>query len=196
MSDDTRLRLLDAYGIRNKDARPDWVSDTLCRAEVPFGAIILWSGSEIPSGWALCDGTNGTPDLRDRFVVGAGSTYSVGDTGGSFTTDGHTLTEAEMPSHAHAVNYDDSGGGGLTVQTTVGDTKPPDSNSYLAGYTDVSAVGATPPMYTNSTGNEQTVKGVDGFDITKFSMASAGSDQPHAHSFEPPYYALAYIMKV
>src|SRR3990172_3920103 len=51
---------------------------------IPSGGIILWSGpaDQIPSGWALCDGANGTPDLRDRFVVGAGGGYEIGATGG------------------------------------------------------------------------------------------------------------------
>ena len=51
---------------------------------VPSGAIIMWSGSigSIPAGYYICDGNNGTPDLRDRFVVGAGNTYAVGNTGG------------------------------------------------------------------------------------------------------------------
>ncbi len=54
-------------------------------AGVEAGVIVMWSGSSatIPSGWALCDGTNGTPDLRDRFVVGAESSYEVGATGGA-----------------------------------------------------------------------------------------------------------------
>lgn len=58
---------------------------------------MIWSGAEvdIPTGWHLCDGTNGTPDLRDRFIIGAGSTYAPGVTGGNslhshpFTSDGH-----------------------------------------------------------------------------------------------------------
>ena len=51
---------------------------------IPSGSIIMWSGSigSIPSGYYICDGTNGTPDLRDRFVVGSGNTYAVGNTGG------------------------------------------------------------------------------------------------------------------
>jgi len=65
---------------------------------LPKGIITLWYGSiaSIPAGFVLCDGTNDTPDLRDRFIVGAGSTYSVNDTGGgvqhshTFTGDGHT----------------------------------------------------------------------------------------------------------
>ena len=68
---------------------------------VPKGAIIIWSGSvnNIPSGWVLCDGTNGTPNLTDRFVLGAGSNYSVGSTGGEKE---HTLTIEEMPGHSHS----------------------------------------------------------------------------------------------
>lgn len=55
---------------------------------VPNGAIIMWSGTvaTIPNGFLLCDGTNGTPDLRNRFVIGAGDTYAVGATGGSSAT--------------------------------------------------------------------------------------------------------------
>lgn len=64
------------------------------------GIISLWSGSivSIPDGWSLCDGSAGTPDLRDRFIVGAGTTFTPADTGGSsahthtFTGDGHTHT--------------------------------------------------------------------------------------------------------
>jgi microcystin-dependent protein len=68
--------------------------------DVPQGVIVMWSGAinQIPAGWAICDGNNGTPDLRDRFVVGAGGGYVPRQTGGEAT---HTLIEAEMPSHKH-----------------------------------------------------------------------------------------------
>lgn len=67
---------------------------------VPSGIIAMWSGleSEIPTGWNLCDGLNGTPNLTDRFIVGAGTAYTIGDTGGA---DSVALAEAELPSHSH-----------------------------------------------------------------------------------------------
>lgn len=70
------------------------------QSDFPVGGIIIWSGSEsnIPNNWHLCDGTNGTPDLRNQFVVGAGDTYNVGNTGGESE---HTLTIDEMPAHNH-----------------------------------------------------------------------------------------------
>ena len=77
---------------------------------VPTGAIIMWSGSttNIPNGWTLCDGndprssSSSVPDLRNRFITGAGDEYSVGDTGGEKE---HQLTVNEMPTHNH--NYYD-----------------------------------------------------------------------------------------
>lgn len=81
--------------------------------EVPAGIISIWSGAivDIPAGWIICDGNGGSPDLRDNFVVGAGSTYAVGATGGSvnhnhpFTGDGHTHNIALSDSIAEAVGY-------------------------------------------------------------------------------------------
>jgi hypothetical protein len=65
---------------------------------IPSGGIIIWSGASnaIPTGWYLCNGSNNTPDLRNRFVVGAGSTYAVGATGGS--------ADAIVVSHTHSVS--------------------------------------------------------------------------------------------
>lgn len=87
------------------------------------GMIMLWSGSivSIPTGWLICDGTNSTPDLRDRFVVGAGTTYAVNATGGS--------ANAVVPSHTHTATdsghthgYNESNGGGLSFDGPGGGT--------------------------------------------------------------------------
>lgn len=76
-------------------------------AAMPSGIIVMWNGSiaSIPSGFYLCNGSNGTSDLRDKFIVGAGSTYAVDATGGEAT---HALTEAELAVHKHTVAYHES----------------------------------------------------------------------------------------
>ena len=95
------------------------------------GMILLWSGAEtaIPSGWNLCDGNNSTPDLTDKFVVGAGSTYAVNATGGEAT---HTLTEAEMPAHTHTYTKP-SGSLGVTPQATSASRPPASDNTGSTG---------------------------------------------------------------
>jgi len=90
--------------------------------------IVMWSGSivSIPAGWVLCDGTNGTPDLRDKFIVGAGGTYNPGDTGGAAT---HTH-EFTLPNHTHSlpvgndVQYG-TGADDTTLPATVSGTSDP-----------------------------------------------------------------------
>ena len=143
-------------------------------ATVPSGLISMWSGSigSIPSGWVICDGTNATPDLRDRFIVGAGSTYSVAATGGS--------TDAIVVSHTHNGNtggqntqhYHGAGAGGAFIVANGG------SGSFGGGgsaqnqtNTDVNNTDHYHPFTTNSTGTSGTNANL------------------------PPYYALAYIMK-
>lgn len=85
--------------------------------DLPVGTIVPWSGSigSIPAAWSLCDGTNGTPDLRDRFMVGAGDTYTPGDTGGSSTHD-HPFT-ANPHGHTLVAGTDISGLAGRSSST-------------------------------------------------------------------------------
>jgi hypothetical protein len=90
---------------------------TKIQTGVPSGVIVMWSGAinNIPNGWVLCDGSDGTPDLTDRFIVGAGNQYSVGDIGGE---EEHQLTVDEMPSHTHdeqiqGINTDNADSGSL-----------------------------------------------------------------------------------
>ena len=138
---------------------------------IPSGAIILWSGSiaSIPSGWLLCNGASGTPDLRDRFVVGAGSTYAVGATGGS--------ADATLVSHSH------------TATSSVSD--PGHQHTYQLSSDGTSAVNAaqngSPVLGNGTTGTSTT-----GISVST-SINTVGSSATNANL--PPYYALAYIMK-
>lgn len=76
----------------------------------------MWSGStnEIPQGWLLCDGTNGTPDLRDRFVLGTANDAEIGDTGGNNSI---TLDVPQLPSHSHGGVTDIDGSHNHTATT-------------------------------------------------------------------------------
>ena len=117
---------------------------------VPTGLIAIWSGATnaIPSGWLICDGTNSTPDLRDKFIVGAGSTYSPGNTGGSTTTGSHTLTIAELAAHTHTYaghsstkgTGDDNGPRALTIEATRTSDSTGSSSAHTHG-------GVLPPYY-------------------------------------------------
>jgi hypothetical protein len=138
---------------------------------VPSGCIILWSGSSgsIPASYYLCDGNNGTPDLRNRFVVGAGDTFSVNQTGGSadaiVVTHTHTATSVVTdPGHLHTqTEYNqpgigNAGGGGARVNSLTANT------------------GSATTGITVATTN-----------------ANAGTSGTNANL--PPYFALCYIMK-
>lgn len=101
---------------------------------LPTGIICLWYGAivSIPTGWKLCDGNNGTPDLRNRFVVGAGDSYPVDDTGGTadhshlFTGNGHQHTIGAGAAIAAGANYSAIvNTGSATGQTGTSNNRPP-----------------------------------------------------------------------
>jgi hypothetical protein len=156
---------------------------------IPFGGIVIWysSISSIPTGWALCDGrtVNGwrTPNLMDKFIVGAGSTYSVGQVGGSLTdTNTITISSQNMPAHRHRMTIaapDDSNGlGGYGYNTNI---------QYLGSPHELEQKG--PPD-----GTRTGYWNVD----TGLNTDSSGSAQPITivTNTVPPYYALCFIMRV
>ena len=150
----------------------------------PAGGIILWSGStaSIPSGWVLCNGSNSTPDLRDRFVVGAGSSYAVNATGGASSV---TLATNQIPAHNHSASSSSS--------TTINDSGHSHSISALrpseSGNTISTSTGGT--AVTASTNSATT--GITASTSTSTSIGNTGGGGSHEN--RPPYYALAYIMK-
>jgi hypothetical protein len=140
---------------------------TAVAAMVPAGMIMIWSGSvgSIPSGWVLCNGSNSTPDLRDKFVIGAGSTYAVGSTGGS--------KDAVVVSHTHTATVTDPGHS---------HTITPSSTGYN------SAISSGPPQATLDGSSTSTA--TTGITVSNSTTGVSGNN-----ANLPPYYALCYIMK-
>ncbi len=153
---------------------------------LPRGAIIMWSGSAIPAGWALCDGglytpmdgsaPFNTPNLLDKFIVGAGGSYTVTSFGGAATHFHNVdpplfMTDNTQGTHAHSGTTD--GGTGRIEKTT-------------------------------------TCCGLDwvATDVHTHTFTTAATQGAHSHTFDlpvitsssssslPPYFALAYIMKL
>ncbi len=136
---------------------------------IPSGLIIAWNGSSfsVPSGWLICDGTNGTPDLRSRFIVGAGqgtglTNYIVGEEGGN---ENITLSINQIPNHTHQLPLDNAcfENGGCDARTTI-------------NFSGSANPGASSPPPN-----------------APYNITNAGGGQPHEN--RPPYYSLFFIMK-
>lgn len=138
---------------------------------VPQGVIVMWSGAivDIPSGWYLCDGTNGTPDLTDKFIIGAGGTLAVDATGANAIADveAKSIAVANLPSHRHTI--------GSSVRHW--------------GHVD----SITIPVAAGTDYNGAQGDGQDGLHDHGGNTGYVGSGT--ALDVSPPYYALAFIMK-
>ena len=192
---------------------------------IPSGFIGLWSGASnaIPSGWYLCDGNNSTPDLRDKFIIGAGNSYAVDATGGS--------KDAVVISHSHTINNHTHSFSGNTGNQSANHT-----HSFSGSGSSSHSHGISPVTHFDSHNNNQrkiqsgrnnsnTNYGISNDFTTNSANVSisisgntGGISANHAHSFSgstgnpsdrgtdtqgvsgtdknlPPYYALCYIMK-
>jgi len=147
---------------------------------MPLHGIIMWSGSQtdLPKGWALCNGEDGTPDLRNRFIVGAGDEYTIGDTGGVAQV---TLTTAQIPNHTHQIHD------GYYVERK--NTK--NDSSY--------------DIFPEGGGQEDAGKSVTGSDGTdadntqiyyRSQTTEISTEGGGAHENLPPYYALCFIIRI
>ena len=184
------------------------------------GMIILWSGNtgNIPTGFVLCDGNNGTPNLTDRFVVGAGAAYSPGATGGSSSV---TLSTSQLPSHNHSFSGSSSHSHTINNHTHTFSASTNNQGSHVHNLLyNHGAFGGSSGAVTPRSGNTPVVPGISG---------RVSSEGGHSHSMSgttgnpsnrgtntqtvtisgntgstgsgssvenrPPYYALCYIMK-
>ena len=157
-------------------------------ALVPVGGIIMWTGTTIPTGWALCNGAPGsdTPDLTNRFIVGAAnvsktgttsqvgsSPYDPGDVGGS--------ADATLVSHTHTVTSTSAANGGFFKSFFV-------SIGRIAQFPPFDAINSFAQGSVNGDFSDTGVSSVG-----RGSLDSAGSPATNANL--PPYYALAFIMR-
>jgi len=168
------------------------------QASLPSGVIVMWSGSvaSIPGGWLLCNGSSGTPDLRDRFIVGAGSTYAVAATGGS--------ANATLVSHNHTASSSSSFTGSALGTHSHSISDPGHTHSQGAYGSIGSGIPGTTVIYGSGTAITSATTGITGTAAasagtpagsvsTSTSISTEGSSATNANL--PPYYALAYIMK-
>lgn len=212
--------------VANGTANTDAINLGQLKAYLPVGNIQMYSGavaniaSAWGADWVLCDGTNGTPDLRGKFVVGAGGTYAPGASGGSTSV---TLSTANLPVHSHGVNdgghvHGVNDGGHAHSGTTVnagnhqhvspwgennGSYSPPwgsyGANNLIGAQNHDydNCWGLTSPagdhthtFTTNGSGTGISIQGAG----AGISIQNTGSGQ--AFTVIPPYYALCFVMKI
>ena len=157
---------------------------------IPKGMIIMWKGTSEPLGWAICDGstritldggTITTPDLRERFIVGAGpgSGYAIADNGGTITND-----------HTH--NFD------LPVYTPLPATAD-GAHSHAGTTNGPSASDRTTAAGYNAPSSSHThtfTTSIDGSHVHEIDVLPTNTDGASANENRPPYYALLFIMKL
>jgi hypothetical protein len=170
----------------------------------PVGTVLMFNGliGNIPAGFQICDGTNGTLDLRDMFVIGAGSTYAVGASGGlASTTSGpggtHTptiqgtvLTEAQLPSHTHFIATDLEYSGGGNQDLSASNRAYRSTNGGPGGDTQYILRGTVAAAATIG------LTSAAGSGSTHTHVADAVPDHTHSVATLPPYRALFFIQRV
>lgn len=183
---------------------PVTVTAAQLNAAIPVGFIGMWSGSisTIPSGWALCDGSAGRPDLRDRFIVGAGSSYAPGNTGGANTV---ALDSSNLPSHSHTFSGNTGGHSNDHAHYFSESTSQANDHYHSSGdryiirtrydeeigYGNLYALGTTHGHFVSGWTGGANANHTHGYSGTTSAVGSGA-----AHENRPPYYALAFIIKV
>ena len=182
------------------------------------GMIMMYTGSTAPSGWAICNGQNGTPDLRDRFIVGAGSAYAINNTGGANSV---TLTESQIPSHNHSFSGSSSHSHTVNNHTHSFSGSGSSSHSHSfkgVNHNDHNDTERNATVMRNDSNTMYTATSPSGVQSATVSISisgNTGGSTPgtnsqtvsisgntgnkgggSSHENRPPYYALMFIMKL
>ena len=164
---------------------------------LPKGSIIMWSDPTVPEGWQICDGTNDTPDLRDKFVVGAGNTYDLDATGGSkdaiAASHTHTASTNSTGAHTHTLSGSTNTTGNHTHTIAINATSSNGSGCYSSNFGSGIATKAstTAGNHSHSLSGTAASAGAHTHTITVASAGESGTDKNL-----PPYYAIYYIIKM
>lgn len=159
-------------------------------SSLPIGSIIPWYGNlnNMPNGFVLCDGKNGTPDLRGKFIAGAGSEYKLSDTGG----ENEVKLQAEQSvSHFHYFGYNKTSNNGQFPCIREASTIPV--------YPTVNGVKVTASKWNGSNGGNWWGWDSGGADYLLSNLVTSvsyGLDASKPHENRPPFYALYYIMRL
>ena len=195
----------------------------ITNSEVPSGLIAMWSGAldALPTGWKICDGTNSTPNLANKFILGSeengGGSPTVGESGG---THDKSLVENNIPSHSHNVTIADDGlhdHEGTTssagahqhsVHTAYGGrrmgTFGPNQNSISnfngyrldIAYAPYRSNTLGSPMYVSGVGNHNHQCSIDDAGTHNHNATTGNVGNAATFDNRPSYYVLAYIMKI
>lgn len=164
------------------------ISSQSSNLNLPVGTILPYVGklSDIPSGWYLCDGSNGTPDLRDRFLAEAGKSYTLGDTGGLNQV---ILKGEEEGTHYHTFGFHNNNNDGYFLST---------ANQFVFGNTNFDKK-VYPAKWNGSGGGgywswDGGSTFAPGQNLVTSAAISVAAKKPHEN--RPPYYAVYYIMRV
>jgi len=176
-------------------ATKKYVDDHVPASSIPAGLIAMWHGLlvNIPTGWNLCDGTNGTPDLRSNFVKGAAAAANPGASGGAAT---HTHTDHPALSHTGAaVDAHSAHSGAAVADHAAQSTGAPSAHAFVAFDWDVQVAGYGHYHSTPALTHAVTQPGAhSNHSVTQPNQhAAQAHDTPNS---EPAYYAVAFIMKL